>query len=121
MKKISLTLICAVVAFAGSAQFKFKSLNNNDGKTTIVVVDDNWNSGSETCCAKFKNDGETYEAKSMVSTQQGKQLSITMTFKRLTVFNNMSVTLTVNGQEVNVPIDLTEAAKQLVGYKLLVP
>lgn len=121
MKKLLLTCICAVIAIAANAQFKFKSLNNNDGKTTIVVVDDNWNSGSETCCAKFNNDGKTYEAKSMVSTQQGKQLSITMTFKRLTVFNNMSITLTVNGQEVNVPIDLTDVANQLVGYKLLVP
>ncbi|MCC8119807.1 MAG: hypothetical protein LIP09_13825 [Bacteroidales bacterium] len=121
MKQILLTLICALVAFAANAQFKLKNLNNNDGKTTIVVVDDNWNSGSETCCAKFNNDGKTYDATSMVSTQQGNQLSITMTFKRLTVFNDMSITLTVNGQEVNVPINLTEVANQLIGYKLLVP
>lgn len=121
MKKILLTMICVVTALAAYAQFKFKSINNYDGKTTIVLVDDDWKTDSETCCAKFNNDGKTYEAKSMVTTQEGKQLSVTMTFKRLTVFNNMSVTLTLNGQEVNVPIDLAEAASQLSGYKLLVP
>lgn len=96
-------------------------MNNYDGKTTIVVVDDNFKSGSETCCAKFNNDGKTYDATSMVTTQEGKKMSITMTFKRITVFNNTSVTLTVNGQQENIPIDLTEIATQLSGYKLLIP
>lgn len=121
MKKVIFIAACAVFAITANAQFKFKSLDNNDGKTTIVIVDENFKSGSETCCAKFNNDGKTYDATSMVSTQEGKQMSITMTFKRMTVFNNTSVTLTLNGQQVNVPIDLTDIASQLTGYKLLVP
>ncbi len=121
MKKLIFIIICALFAINANAQFKFKSLDNNDGKTTIVIVDDNFRSGSETCCAKFNNDGKTYDANSMVTTQEGKQMSITMTFKRMTVFNNTSVTLTVNGQQVNVPIELTEIASQLSGYKLLIP
>ncbi len=121
MKQICFLIICAVFACNANAQFKFKSLDNNDGKTSIVIVDDNFKSGSETCCAKFNNDGKTYDATSMVTTQEGNKMSITMTFKKMTVFNNTSVTLTVNGQQVNVPIDLTEIAAQLSGCKLFIP
>ena len=121
MKKLLFILICAVFAINANAQFKFESLDNYDGKTTIVIVDDNFKTGSEICCAKFNNDGKTYDATSMVTTQEGKQMSITVTFKKLKVFNNTSVTLTINGQQVNVPIDLTEIASQLSGYKLLIP
>jgi|GEM_PF-269586 uncharacterized protein YxeA len=121
MKKLLFILICAVFAISANAQFKFKSLDNNDAKTTIVITDDNFKTGSETCCAKFNNDGKTYDATSMVTTQEGNKMSVTMTFKRMTVFNNTSVTLTINGQHVNVPIDLTEIASQLTGYKLLIP
>ena len=102
MKKLLFILICAVFAINANGQFKFKSLDNNDGKTTIVIVDDvivddNFKTGSETCCAKFNNDGKTYDATSMVTTQEGKQMSITMTFKKLTVFNNTSVMDTIAG------------------------
>lgn len=121
MKKLLIFSIFTLAAISANAQFKFKSLDNNDGKTTIVIVDDNFKSGSEICCAKFNNDGKTYDAKSMVSTQEDRKMSITMTFKRMTVFNNTSITLTVNGQHTNVPIDLSEIAKQLSGYKLLLP
>lgn len=121
MKRLLIMCIGAVAALNANAQFKFKSLDNNDGKTTIVIVDDNFKSGSETCCAKFNNDGKTYDAKSMVSTQEDGEMTITMTFKRMTVFNNTSVTLTVNGQQKNVPISLSEIANQLSGYKLFIP
>lgn len=121
MKKLLFILICTLFAFSAKAQFKFKSLDNKDGKTTIVIVDDNFKSGSETCCAKFNNDGKTYDAKSMVSTQEGNKMSITMTFKKMTVFNNTSVTLTINGQQVNIPLDLGDIANQLSGYKIMVP
>ncbi len=121
MKKLILFFICVIFAITAKAQFKFKSLDNNDGKTTIVIVDDNFKAGSEICCAKFNNDGKTYNAKSMVTTQEDGKMTITMTFKKLTVFNNTSLTLTVNGQQTNVPIDLSETANQLSGYKLLIP
>lgn len=120
MKKLLFILICAVFAINANAQFKFKSLDNNDGKTTIVIVDDNYKTGSEICCAKFNNDGKTYDAKSMVSTQDGNKMSVTMTFKRMTVFNNTSVTLTMNARQVNIPINLIEIANQLGSYKLMV-
>ncbi len=121
MKKFLILSICALAALSANAKFKFKSLDNNDGKTTIVIVDDNFKSSSETCCAKFNNDGKTYDATSMVTTQKDKKMVITMTFKKMTVFNDMSVTLTVNGEQKNVPIDLLEVANQLSGYKLLLP
>lgn len=121
MKKLLILSICTLAATSANAQFKFKSLDNNDGKTTIVIVDDNFKSGSKTCCAKFNNDGKTYDAKSMVTTQEDGKMSITMTFKRMTVFNNTSVSFTVNGQQTTVPIDLSDIANQLSGYKLLLP
>lgn len=121
MKKLLFILVCSSFAANANAEFKFKSLDNYDDKTTIVIVDDNFKSGSETCCAQFNNDGKTYDATSMVTTQEGDQMSITMTFERMTVFNNTSVTLTINGQHVNIPIGLTTIAEQLSGYKLLVP
>lgn len=116
MKKLLFTIICAVFAINANAEFRFKSLDTNNGKTTVVIIDDNFTTGSETCCAKFNNDGKTYDATSMVTTQKGKQMRITMTFKRMTVFKNTSVTLTINGQEVNIPIDLREINIQVNGY-----
>ena len=121
MKKLLILSICALVAMSANAQFKFKSLDNNDGKTTIVIVDDYFKSGTEICCAKFNNDGKTYEAKSMVTTQENGKISITMTFKKMTVFNNMSITITVNGAQNTVSIDLLEVANQLSSYKLHLP
>ena len=121
MKKLLFILISAIFAINANAQFKFKSLDNNDGKTTIVLMDKHFKSDSYVCCAKFNNDGKTYDASSMVATQEGKKMTITLTFKRMTIFNNTSVALTVNGQQVNVPINITEIASQLTGYKLLVP
>lgn len=121
MRKFLLILICTIFVFDASAEFKFKSLDNNDGKTTIVIADDNFKSDAEPCCAKFNNDGKTYNATSMVTSQEGTRMSITMTFKRLTVFNNTSVTLTLNGKQINVPIHLLEIVKQHTSYKLLIP
>ena len=121
MRKLIFVVICAIFAINAKAQFKFKSLDNYDGKTTIVIVNDNFKSESKICCAKFNNDGKTYDATSMVATQEGKRLSTTMTFKRMTVFNNTSVTLKLNGQQVRIPIDLTEITNQLTGYKILIP
>ena len=95
MRKLIFVVICAIFAINAKAQFKFKSLDNYDGKT--------------------------YDATSMVATQEGKRMSITMTFKRMTVFNNTSVTLKLNGQQVRIPIDLTEITNQLTGYKILIP
>lgn len=37
-----------------------------------------------------------------------------MTLKRMTVINNTSVTLTINGQQVIVPINVTEIASQII-------
>lgn len=121
MKKFLIISFCALATLGAKAPLKFNHLDNNDGKTTIVIVDDNFNAGSETCCAKFNNDGRTYDATSMVTKQEGKKMVITMTFKKMNVFNNMSVTITVNGEQKNVPIDLLEVANQLSGYKLLLP
>ncbi len=121
MKRLIFILICAILAITANAQFKFKSLDNNDGKTTIVIVDDNFKSGSEICCAKFNNNGKTYDAKSMVTTREDGKMSITMTFKRMTVFNNTSITLTVDGEQTNVQINLSELANYLIGYKLVLP
>ncbi len=114
-------MVCALFAVSANAKFQFKSLDNNGGKTTIVIVDNNYKSSSETCCAKFNNDGKTYDAKSMVTTQEGKRMSITMTFKKMKVFNNTSVTLTLNGQQLNIPISLSDIANEVGRYKLLVP
>ncbi len=111
MKQLIFLMICAVFALNANAKFKFRSLDYNDGKTIVVIVDDNFKSGSETCCAKLNNDGKTYDATSMVTTQEGKQMSITMTFKKLNVFNNTSVTLTINGKQVTIPIGVTDIIK----------
>lgn len=106
MKKIALTLICAAAAIGAHAQFKFKSLDNHNGKTTIVIVDDNFQSDSQISSAKFNNDGKTFEAKSLEGTCEDNQMTVSMTFRKMTVFNNTSVTVTLNGQEINIPINL---------------
>lgn len=121
MKKVLFILLSVACAIGASAQFKFQSIDNFNGKTTIVIVDDNFTSGSETCCARFYNDGKCYEAKSMVSQQEGNVLTITMTFKRMTLFSNTSLALSVNGQTVRVPIDLSEVVAGSPNCKILLP
>lgn len=121
MKKLIFIFICAIFAINANAQFKFKSLDNNNNKTTIVIANDNFKSGSEICCAKFNNDFKTYDATSLTSTQEGGKMVITLTFKKMTVFNNMSVTITINGEPTTVPINMLEVANQLSGYKLILP
>lgn len=108
MKKIILIWICVLMALCANANIKFKSLYNYDGKTTIVLVDDNFKSDSETCCAKFHNDFKTYDAKTLETIQEGDQMLIRMTFEQMTVFNNTSCDITINGKQINVPIPLTE-------------
>ncbi len=53
MKKVIFIAACAVFAINANAQFKFKSLDNNDGKTTIVIVDENFKSGSSSGAIKI--------------------------------------------------------------------
>lgn len=40
MKKFFILWLCAVGGLCAYAQFKFKRLDNNDGKTSVVIVDD---------------------------------------------------------------------------------
>jgi uncharacterized protein YxeA len=108
MKKVLFILASVAFAINANAKFKFVDLSIEKDNTTIVIEDDKWKSGSEVCCAKFNNDGKTYDATSMVTEQDGDKMSITMTYDKMNLFNHTSVTLTVNGKEVKVPIDLGE-------------
>lgn len=115
MKKFIFSLLCAMIALSANAELKFKSLNNYDGKTTIVMEDINAPAdlADRICCAQFTNDGETRDAESMVCKMQGNKATIIMTFKLQKVFNNMSITLNVDDKAKVIPIDLLEVAKQL--------
>ena len=115
MKKIIFSILCAVIAISANAQLKFKSLNNYNGETTVVVEDNSAPADmtDRICCAQFTNDGKTYDAKSMVCKMQGNKATVTLTFKHMTVFNNMAIILNVDDKATVIPIDLLEVARQL--------
>ena len=113
IKKTIICVVCAFVGLAAHAKFEFQSISNSGGKTTIEIVDNDFDKSAEICCARFNNDGNTYDATSMVSHLSGNVNKVTMTFKKMTVFNRTSVVLSVNGEDVTIPIDLFTMAYQL--------
>ena len=104
MRKLLLPFFGVLVTFAANAQFKFKSINNNNGRTTIVVINDSVKLEPQISNAIFNNNGRNYKASSISNARKGDVFSVILTFKHLTVFNNSRVTLMVNNQEVSIPI-----------------
>lgn len=103
MKKLVLLSIVALSALAASAEIKYQSLDNIGG-TNIVLTDNDAPEKVEISDAVFYCDGKEYRAKSIRCDVVDGVAKYKLKFKRLTVFKDCKVTLTVNGEKKTVNI-----------------
>ncbi len=108
MKKTVFSLIVALLSFGNAcAAPKFKGLNNNHGKTTIKVEipasDRDESNGLSIDNVQLYNNGEILTAKK-VNAIWGENSIIILEFKKLTEFEDCTLSFTVNGKPVNIDI-----------------
>lgn len=103
MKKLVLLSIVALSALAASAEIKYQSLDNIGG-TNIVLTDNDAPEKVEVSDAVFYCDGKEYRAKSIRCDVVDGVAKYKLKFKRLTVFKDCKVTMTVNGEKKTVNI-----------------
>ena len=104
MKKMILFAALALSSLIASAELRYKSISNTDGKTTVCIIDDFAPSKIAISDVVLHTCGKEYKAKSTKSRQEAGMADITMTFKRLIKFDDTYVTFKYNGREVKVPI-----------------
>lgn len=100
---ILMAAFCLVVAAVASAEIKYQSINNVKA-TNIVLVDENALEKVEITDAVLYNNGREYPAKEIRCDNVKGVITYKLKFKRLTVFKNCKVILTVNGKKVTVDI-----------------
>lgn len=103
MKRLFLLTILCFGAFCANAEIKFQSLNNIKG-TNIVLVDNEAPENVEVTDAVFYSNGKEYKAKRIRCNVENGVATYKLKFKRLTVFSDCKVVLTINGKEVTVEI-----------------
>lgn len=108
MKRIALLLTITFLSI-GSVFAKpiFKGLNNNGGKTTIIIKipasdRDNTN-GLSLDNFKLYNNGQIHNAKK-VNSIWGDESIVTIEFKHLSKFSNCTLSFTLNGEPVSIDI-----------------
>lgn len=100
-----------MIALTGSisafATPKVLHLNNKDGKTTVIFeipAEDAGESGSVTIDnVALSNNGETIAAKQVFATTSENTI-VTAHFKKLTVFDNCTLTFNLNGEKVSLNV-----------------
>ena len=80
--------------------FKVVNINNNDGKTTVVIKGEGLGDNLTVSGGTFTTEGKTYKAKSLDCAMTDGKATITATFPFLTVFDNVRMTLNINGEEI---------------------
>lgn len=103
MKRFILMAAFCLVAAVASAEIKYRSIDNVKA-TDIVLVDENAPGNIEITDAVLYNNGHEYPAKEIRCDQVRGIATYRLKFKRLTVFKNCKVILTVNGKKVTVDI-----------------
>lgn len=86
-----------------SAEIRFKSIDNIKG-TNIVLVDDNAPQKVDITNAVLLNNGNEYPAKQIRCDVVNGVATYKLKFKRLTVFKNCKVVLTVNGEKETIDV-----------------
>lgn len=102
--------VLCLVAVVASAEIKFQSLNNVKG-TNIVLVDENATEKVEITDAVLSNNGQEYRAKQIRCDMVNGVTTYKLKFKRLTLFKDCKVILTVNGKKVVVDIQKSISRK----------
>lgn len=108
MKKLLFSLTVALLSFGSAvATPQFKGLSNNHGKTTIKIeipaTDRDASNGLSVDNIRLYNNGEMLSAKK-VDAIWGDNSIIIMEFKKLTVFEDCTLSFTVNGEPVIIDI-----------------
>ena len=101
MKKFFLIAVFSLAVFGTSAEIKFKSLDNIKG-TNVVLVDDNAPQTVKITDAVLSNNGSEYPAKQIRCDVVDGIATYKLNFKRLTLFKDCKVTLTVNGEKITI-------------------
>ncbi len=108
MNRILLSLAVGLLAFGSAlAAPRFKGLNNKHGKTTIKIEipasDRDITNGLSIDDVKLYNNGEMLPAKK-VDAIWGENSTIIMEFKKLTTFEDCTLSFTMNGEPVSMDI-----------------
>lgn len=85
--------------------FKVKSINNNDGKTTVEIRGEGLGNSLNVSGGTFTTKGKTYEAKSLNCSMTDGNAAITAVFPFLTEFDNVSMTLDINGEKMSFDLE----------------
>ena len=103
MKRFFLIAAFCLAVLGASAEIKLRELNNDRG-TNIVLVDENAPQNVEVTDAVLFNNGNKYPAKLIRCDLVDGVATYKLKFKRLTLFKDCKVVMTVNGKKVTVDI-----------------
>ena len=88
-----------------SGQFRITSLNNSGIETTVVVIGDDLGNNLSVSGVTFMNKGNNYSAKLLNTNMTNGHATITAVFPFSDNYENASVALNINGQEVKLNLD----------------
>ena len=101
--------VFCLAMLGASAEIRYQSIDNIKG-TNIVLVDENAPQKVEITNAVLLNSGSEYPAKQIRCDVVDGVAIYKLKFKRLTVFKNCKVILTVNGHKMTIDVqkDMSE-------------
>lgn len=103
MKRIILLLVVSLITAGVSAEIMYQSIDNN-GATNVVLVDNAAPRSVEITDAVLYNNGKEYPARQIRCNVVDCVAVYKLKFKRLTVFKDCKVSLTVNGETKTIDI-----------------
>lgn len=103
MKRIILLLVVSLITVGVSAEIRYQSIDNK-GATNVVLVDNAAPRSVEITDAVLYNNGKEYPAKQIRCNVVNGVAVYKLKFKRLTVFKDCKVTVTVNGETKTIDI-----------------
>lgn len=103
MKRIILLTFICLMMFGASAEIRYKSIDNI-GATNIVLVDNDAPKNVEITDAVLYNNGKEYPAKEIRCNVVNGVAIYKLKFKRLTIFKNCKVALTINVETKTIDI-----------------
>lgn len=103
MKRIFSMAVFCLAVLSAAAEIRYQSIDNIKG-TNIVLVDEDAPRKVEVTNAVLFNDGKEYRAKQIRCDVVNGVATFRLKFKRLTVFKNCKVVITVNGRKESIDV-----------------
>lgn len=88
--------------------FKFKSLDNNNGKTTVTIIGTIPSQSLSVNEVTLINGKDIYIANSISTSMNNGEATITATFPFLDTFDNVNISLSANGKEYQMKVYTSE-------------